>query len=159
MFPQDGATVATTWDRYHATPNETLDLLGLNMLASGRRVEDFVPPHMERLVDRLGRSEDGISLDYLFSRWRLWCLGSGLWDEPSFFMPEERNPRCDAGRFIRMLLGANDISEPYIPPICVVCNWPRFSACPGCGTHWCDECRGYLEFCPYCEDSSSSGSV
>ena len=159
VFPRDGATVAATWDRYHNTPHDTLDRLQIHMLASGHGVESFVPPHMDRLARRLGRGEDGISLDFLFSRWRFWCLGTGLWDEPAFFMPEEQHPRCDAGRFLRMLLGANEASEPYIPAICLACEWPRFSECPGCGTHWCDSCRGHLEFCPFCGDSSSEGSV
>ena len=159
VFPRDGATVAATWDRYHATPDETMDLLALNMLASGSCVEDFAPPHMDRLVARMGRGEDGVSLDYVFAQWRFWCLGTGLWREPAFFMPDEQSTRCEAGRFLRLLLGANEAQLPWIPPICVACSWPRFSECPGCGTHWCDECRGYLEFCPYCEDSSSSGSV
>ena len=159
VFPRDGATVAATWNSYHGTPDERLDLLAVNMYASGKSVADFVPNHMESLCHRLGQGNDGVSLTYRFAQWRFWCLGVATWTEPAFFMPEEQNFQCEAGRFLRLLLGANEAGESYIPEICVICNMPRFTSCPGCGTHWCDECRGYLEFCPYCGDSSSEDSV
>eukprot|EP00435_Cladocopium_sp_Y103_P051985 s268_g16.t1 len=43
---------------------------------------------------------------------------------------------------------------PYIPELCLACNLPRFSSCLTCGSHWCDECRGGLEFCHICGDNS-----
>lgn len=74
--------------------------------------------------------------------------GNGALDDPAFFMPEERSVRSDAGRFLRLLLGAMESEVDYIPPICAVCNMPRYSECPGCGTHWCDGCRDFLPFVP-----------
>eukprot|EP00435_Cladocopium_sp_Y103_P033272 s2435_g8.t1 len=55
-------TVAATWDRFHAAPHERLDLLAVQMVASGRRAEDFIPRHIALLSDRLSLGLDGISL-------------------------------------------------------------------------------------------------
>jgi hypothetical protein len=65
-------------------------------------------------------------------------------------------PGVDACRFLRLLLGAVDAE---IAPICVVNNMPRFSECPGCGTHWCDGCRDSLPFCAMRRGESSDGEV
>jgi hypothetical protein len=108
------------------------------MYGSGHAVADFIPNHLVKLTDRLALGLDGESQrsqSYFFAQWRLWQWGDGVWYEPTFFMPEHQGARCDAGRFIRMLLRAVEAELDFIPPICVVCNMPRFSECPGCGTH------------------------
>lgn len=147
--------MASTWDRYHAHPHETLDLVAVQMYASGHSVQDFIPEYVAKLSDRLARGDDGVSQSYFFAMWRLWQHGSALWDEPVFFVPDQQGPYYEAGRFLRMLLGAEAAEGEFIPPIlCVVCNYPRFLECPSCGTHWCDDCRDHLPFCAMCGDSS-----
>ena len=77
VLAQDGGTVAATWDRYHATPEERLDLVALQMYGSGRLLEDFVPANVAALSDRLAAGLDGISQSYFFAQWRLWQWGAG----------------------------------------------------------------------------------
>ena len=43
VFAQEGGTVTSTWDRYHANPLEKLDLLAARIYASGTAVADFIP--------------------------------------------------------------------------------------------------------------------
>ena len=69
------------------------------------------------------------------------------------FMPLERHPSMDAGRFLRDVLGAVESELEYIPDACVVCHLPGYSGCPTCGYHWCDGCRRYLSFCAMCGSS------
>ena len=81
--------MASTWDRYHAHPHETLDLVAVQMYASGHSVQDFIPEYVAKLSDRLARGDDGVSQSYFFAMWRLWQHGSAVWDEPVFFVPDQ----------------------------------------------------------------------
>ena len=153
VFAQRDASVARTWEAFHRFPHEKLDLLALQMVASGRVVSDFVPRHVATMVDRLALGFDGVSISLLFERWRTWQNGSSVWHEPAFFMGHEQSPAVVAGRFLRLVLGAVVAELEYIPVPCVVCQLPRYSSCPSCDTHWCDECRGFLEFCAMCGSS------
>ena len=96
VFAQEGCTVASTWDRYHANPHEKLDLLAVQMYASGHGVVDFTPSHLAKLSDRLALGLDGVSQSYMR---RLWQWGDRVWYDPAFFMLELQGTRCDAGRF------------------------------------------------------------
>ena len=159
VLSRRGATPAETW-KLAQTDHATLDLVAAHMHSSGLEVQDFVPQHMKRLYRRLALGMDGISLDYL--------LGNAQWDEPTFFVEAMRGPSSDAGRFLRTLLGALEAEVEFIPPICLACRQPCYSECPRCTAHWCDECRGDLEFCPMCgssdeelsgDDADGAGSV
>ena len=86
----------------------------------------------------------------------------------NLFVEAMRGPSSDAGRFLRTLLGALEAEVEFIPPICLACRQPCYSECPRCTAHWCDECRGDLEFCPMCgssdeelsgDDADGAGSV
>ena len=118
QFPFIGIwTRGAVLSRRRATPAETWQL------APGLEVQDFVPQHMERLCKRLALGMDGISLDYLFSQWRLWRLGNAQWDEPTFFVEAMRGPSSDDGRFLRR----------YGPRICPYPNGFAFDPTPTLG--------------------------
>eukprot|EP00435_Cladocopium_sp_Y103_P046633 s2960_g13.t1 len=73
VFAHHGETVSATWDRFHA-PHERLDLLAVQMVASGRSVEDFILRHGP-FVFGLGWSLTGLLLRFLedLAAWR-WSL-------------------------------------------------------------------------------------
>lgn len=100
-------------------PHETLDLVAVQMYASGHSVQDFIPEYVAKLSDRLARGDDGVSQSYFFAMWRFWQNGSALWDEPVFFVADQQGPLYEAGRFLRMLLGAEAAEVEFIPPICM----------------------------------------
>ena len=88
IFAQEGCTVASTWDRYHANPHEKLDLLAVQMYASVHGVVDFTPSHLAKLSERLALGLDGVSQSYMFAQWTLYQWGDGVWYDPAFFMLE-----------------------------------------------------------------------
>ena len=118
---------------------------------------DFVPVHVERLSRRLALGMDGISLAYTCSANGA-CGGSatrsGLnvhggraqthapMQDDSYRTTPTILAGCSGGR-----------SGVHSSHICLACRMPCFSECPKCEAHWCDQCRGVLEFCPMCGSS------
>ena len=143
------------WDVFHAN-EDRFELLSLHMVASGCVVEDFIPLHVERLCNRLRLCRDGFRMGHLFVAWRAWQDGHQHWREPVYGFSEEvqsRSDRARAGSILRAVLGAAEVDEEIIPEPCVVCQHPCFSECPLCSCHWCDGCRGGLDFCAMCGES------
>ena len=91
-----------------------------------------MPVHVERLSRRLALGMDGISLDYMFSQWRLWRFGNPIWAEPAFFMEAERNPCADAGRLLQSLKSA--ASRPELCIAAATRSSVALSDCANC--HW-----------------------
>ena len=124
--------------RRGATPAETWTLA-----KAGHFTLDLFAPHMQVLAWR--------STTSCRPTWRD-CRGDWCWA----WMESVATTRSLSGGFggLATRLGMSQLSssQPCRAPVQMLagsCGW-----CLGCEAHWCDVCRGQLEFCPMCGSSN-----
>jgi hypothetical protein len=126
VFAQEALSVASNWDRYHAHPHETLDLVAVQMYASGHSVQEA------KLSDRLARGDDGVSQSYTSLPWGVSGRTGqlcGMSQSSSWQTSRDLSTRL-GDSYGCCCMGAEAAEVEFIPPIS-----------PSCGTHWCDDCR------------------
>ena len=158
VLAQMGDSAQLLWERYHGS-EETFELLALQRLVSGVTRDQLVPSHVGRALSRFAPGRDGFTLQEFFELWRAWQVGSYLWREPWMGYRQLLRANSDqlrAGAALRVVLGAVEVGEAWIPGPCRLCWMPSFTTCPGCGGDVCEDCRRGADLCPFCGESDDS---
>ena len=159
-----GTSPEQAWMDYHSWP-ETIDLLAVERLASGYKLEDFVPRQWDALVAHCSDVPGCATVQDLYEAFRGWQLGHELWRDPHAALPARAlaigNRRHRSQRALAAWMDALLVdTEHFLPAACCKCGGTTRRICAECRVASCWECaRAGDEDAVCCEESREAGGT
>ena len=153
---QHGASAVEAWQRYGEIDG-TMDLLQVNMVASGLQADDLCPRPWFSTLQLASPSLGCATLEAVVLQWRTWQCGSQTWINPASDRQLEPLAALAEKRQVarRALEGWLALARLHprecLSPACLGCGTPSRRICATCHQSFCQSCL-LSPRRPYCCD-------